>query len=226
MLLLHCVATTAQTHKPNLPFIEVSGTAVREIEPDEIYVAITLSEKSIDNKKYSIENQEEKLNQILKSLSVDRKNLQLSDLNSEILRNRRSEIGFKQSKEYLLKLSNSNDVSAFFRLLFEANIKEADVVKTHHTKLAEYTKQTRIDAIKAARDKAEYLLQAVGKIVDSPIEILEGHEPEYDNFNYYRANAYTGKAMSENDAGDETISSSEFKKIRIRSSYRVKYSIK
>ncbi len=204
----------------DLPYIEVIGTATREIEPDQIYVSITLTEKSIDNKKYSIELQEEKLEQILKNLNIDPKNLVLSDLNSMILRDKKNEIGFKQSKEYTLLLNNSNDVSKLFRQLFEANIKEADVEKVQHTKLTDYTKEVRIEAIRAAKEKATYLLEAIGKTIDQPLEISENNRYTSSEDNNYRGNVYSKKEAS------ETISSSEFKKILVSFSYRVKYSIK
>lgn len=205
----------------DLPYIEVIGTATREIEPDQIYVSITLTEKSIDNKKYSIELQEEKLGQILTSLNIDPKNLVLSDLNSRILRDKKNEIGFKQSKEYTLLLNNSNDVSKLFRQLFESNIREADIEKVQHTKLTDYTKEVRIEAIKAAKEKATYLLEAIGKTIDQPLEISENNRyTSSEDNNYYRGNVYSKKDAS------EAISSSEFKKIILSMSYRVKYSIK
>ena len=40
------------SQQTELPFIEVTGTAKREIEPNLIYISITLTEKSIDNKKF------------------------------------------------------------------------------------------------------------------------------------------------------------------------------
>jgi uncharacterized protein YggE len=203
----------------SVPFIEVVGTATKEIDPDQIFVSITLSEKSIDNKKYSIELQEEKLQQLLKKLNIDLKNLTLSDFSSRILRDQKSEIGFKQSKEYVLLLKSADEVSKVFKELFDANIKEADVIKTQHTNIQQYIKQARIDAIKAAKEKAVYLLEAVGNKIDQPLEIIEQNRPQ-DDSNYYRGNVYSKKEAV------ETLASSEFKKIVINISYKVRYSIK
>jgi uncharacterized protein YggE len=202
------------------PFIEVVGNATKEIEPDQIFVSITLTEKSIDNKKYSIELQEEKLNQLLNKLNIDLKNLTLSDLNSQIIKDKKNEIGFKQSKEYILRLKSADEVSKVFKELFDSNIKEADVIKTQHSNILEYIKQVRIDALKAAKQKAEYLLEAIGNKIDQPLEIIEQNRNS-DDFNYYRGNVFSRKEIAE-----QTISSSEFKKIVINISYKVKYSIK
>lgn len=204
---------------PDVPFIEVTGTATQEIEPDQFFVSITLSEKSIDNRKYSIENQEEKLGQILKTLQIDANKLTLSDLSSQIIKDKKGEIGFKQTKEFLLLLKTSSDVSKLFSALFEANIKQADVIKTSHSNMVAFSKEVRIDAIKAAKEKAEYLLEAVGNTINEPLQIIE-ETMNSSNYNTFRGREYANKELT------ETISSSEFKKIVISFSYRVKYSIK
>lgn len=48
------------------PFIEVIGTAQKEIVPDEIYIGITLREKSEGKNRMSIEEQEKLLFEELK----------------------------------------------------------------------------------------------------------------------------------------------------------------
>ena len=201
-------------------FIEVVGNAKKEIDPNQIFVSITLSEKSIDNKKYSIEAQEEKLQQLLKKCNIDWSNLTLSDFNSKIIRDKKNEIGFKQSKEFILLLKSADEVSKIFKELFDANIKEADVVSVQHTNILEYVKEVRIEAIKSAKEKAQYLLEAIGNKIDQPMEVIEQNRNS-DDFNYYRGNVYSRKEEAE-----QTISSSEFKKIVINISYKVKYSIK
>jgi uncharacterized protein YggE len=213
-------AQNVSTTVNSIPFIEVVGNAKKEIDPNQIFVSITLSEKSIDNKKYSIEAQEEKLQQLLKKCNIDLSNLTLSDFNSKIIRDKKNEIGFKQSKEFILLLKSADEVSKIFKELFDANIKEADVVSVQHTNILEYVKEVRIEAIKAAKEKAQYLLEAIGNKIDQPMEVIEQNRNS-DDFNYYRGNVYSRKEEAE-----QTISSSEFKKIVINISYKVKYSIK
>ena len=133
-------AQNVSTTVNSIPFIEVVGNAKKEIDPNQIFVSITLSEKSIDNKKYSIEAQEEKLQQLLKKCNIDWSNLTLSDFNSKIIRDKKNEIGFKQSKEFILLLKSADEVSKIFKELFDANIKEADVVSVQHTNILEYVK--------------------------------------------------------------------------------------
>ena len=213
LLLIYGITFSQNINQQTIPFIEVTGNAKKEIDPNLIFVSITLSEKSIDNKKYSIENQEVRLNKIIENLGINKSNLTLSDLNSTILNDKRKEIGFKQEKEFNLKLENSLQVSKLFESLFEANIKEANVTKIDHTDIINLNKEVRIEAIKSAKAKAEYLLLAVGNKIGKPLEISE----VTDDYNYYRKNLNSNRFTP--------ISTSEFKKITITFSYRVKYSI-
>ena len=201
-----------------LPFIEVTGTAKREIEPNLIYISITLTEKSIDNKKFSIEAQEKELQKILTELNIPSSKLTLADYNSSILTVKRKEIGFKQSKQFTLILETAKQVSELFEKLFNANIKEADVFKIDHTDIVKFNKEVRIDAIKAAKDKAEYITNAVGNKIDKPLEIIELGATD---MNYYRGNLNTFYSQNV----ETNSSSSEFKKILITFSFKVKYQI-
>lgn len=213
LLLIYGITFSQNINQQTIPFIEVTGNAKKEIDPNLIFVSITLSEKSIDNKKYSIENQEVRLNKIIENLGINKSNLTLSDLNSTILNDKRKEIGFKQEKEFNLKLENSLQVSKLFESLFEANIKEANVTKIDHTDIINLNKEVRIEAIKSAKAKAEYLLLAVGNKIGKPLEISE----VTNDYNYYRTSLNSNRFTP--------ISTSEFKKITITFSYRVKYSI-
>lgn len=201
-----------------LPFIEVTGTAKREIEPNLIFISITLTEKSIENKKFSIEAQEKELQKILTELNIPSSKLTLADYNSSILTVKRKEIGFKQSKQFTLILETAKQVSELFEKLFNANIKEADVFKIDHTDIVKFNKEVRIDAIKAAKDKAEYLTNAVGNKIDKPLEIIELGATD---MNYYRGNLNTFYSQNV----ETNSSSSEFKKILITFSFKVKYQI-
>jgi uncharacterized protein YggE len=199
-------------------YIEVIGTSKREIEPNQIFISITLSEKSIDNKKYSIEVQENKLYNILSDLNISKSKLTLSDLTSSIISSdKRKEIGFKQEKEFILILENGHQVSNFFNRLFEANIKEAEVVKIDHTDIVKINREVRIEAVKIAKEKAEYILNAVGNKIGAPLEIIE----QNIDLNYNSRNIY-----NVNFANDETVLvNNEFKKIIISFSFKVKYVI-
>ncbi len=220
LLLLICLSNfvfSQNAKEVEPPYIEVIGTAKREIDPNQIFISITLIEKSIDNKKYSIDAQETKLQQILSDLNISKSKLTLSDFSSSIITEKRKEVGFKQSKQFILLLETAQQVSNLFEKLFDANIKEADVVKIDHTDIVNYNKEVRIEAVKAAKAKAEYITNAVGNKIGKPLEIIEQNA----DTNFYLGNA--NRFNMSNTA--ITLSSSEFKKIIITFSFKVKYLI-
>lgn len=200
---------------PSLPYIEVTGTAYKEITPDKIYVSITLTDKSTSNQKYSIDEQEIKFKTALQKLGIDLNNLTLSDLNSNIILKDKKESGIKQTKEFTLILKNSDEASKVFQEFDELNIKQADVFKTENSKIEDYRKEVRIAAIKNAKEKANYLLEEIGKKIGEPQEIKE--LPEND-FNYYRGNTFGRKSTLKSEEND-------FEKFTIKFSYSVKYLI-
>lgn len=85
------------------PYIEVTGTAIREIIPDEIYIGITIHEKYENKVKVTIEEQEEKLKSAIKSIGVDLANLYLSDANVDLIK-----IGWK-NKDLITNITVRNN---------------------------------------------------------------------------------------------------------------------
>lgn len=201
------------------PFIEVIGTATRLVTPDKIFISITLTNKIIGKEEYTIEKQEEKLKSAIKDLNIDLKNLYLSDSNSEITRYKKRETGIKLSKEYTLIVKNAEEVSLVFRELNKIEIKEAAIEKAESSEITTIRKEVRIEAIQAAKEKASYLLTAIGEQLGKPLIVREERiEPYTRNLG---SNTFSNSYYKESKS--EEIS---FEKIEVTFSYYVKYAIK
>ena len=224
IFLLASISSFAQVEKPPVqkPFIEVTGTASREVIPDRIFISIVLSDKIVDKEPYSIQSQEQKLRQSLSKINIDLNNLYLSDANSEITRYKKKETGFKVTKEFTLQVKNADEVSKVFKELYAINIKEGSITKTESSKIDSLRKEVRIAAIKAAKNKAEYLLTAIGEQIDKPLEIRE-----QEDIPYYRENISNNVSFNTrlNDTDDKP-GEINFQKFTIKFSYYIKYSIK
>ena len=153
--------------------------------------------------------------------AIDELDKALSDSNSQIFYKRRREKGVVLSKEYVLEVSTPQQLNSVFESLNNNNIKEASVTKTEHSEIIQIRKEVRIDAIKAAKEKAEYLLSAIDEEIGSPIEISEdigtGSLSPYSN-GENRANS---RYLSESSLNDVN-----FKTIEVRFSYYVRFGIK
>lgn len=197
------------------PFIEVVGTAQKEVIPDRIYISILLIEKMENNQDYSIQIQEENLKKIVTLNNIDSKNLFLSNAISEVTQNKKNETGIKLTREYTLILKNAEEVTKIFRELTEINIKEITVKKTEYSDIESVRKEVRQNAIKATKEKAEYLLAAIGSQINSPLEIKEVEDRPYRNL-----------ASNTVISSDTESLQTSFEKIVVKFSYFIKYSIK
>ena len=207
-----------------LPFIEVVGTAEQEVVPDQIHIEITLSEKIVNRRNYTIIEQENNLKAKLNALGISLDQLTLSDSNSIILRNKRRDTGVKLIKEFILLVHTSEEVSNVFKALNEININEASILKTEHSKITDIRKEVRINAIKAAKEKASYLLEAIDEELGLPIKIEEITQNGYSNL---RSNMAVSQSVnaSLNLAGANNMNIA-FRPIKVKFSYYIKYAIK
>jgi len=206
--------------KPQPPFIEVTGTAEKEVVPDIIYISIALVDKIEGKATYSIDEQEAKLKSALKSIGIDLSNLTLANASSDIIFKKNKEKGTVQRKQYMLKVSTAAEVNKVFEALYNNNIKEADIIKVDYSKMDALRKEVRIAAVKAAKDKAIYLLEAIGEQPGKPLEITE------QTNSYSRANIMSNVFIPSDSAGDINTDALDFKKIKVSFSYFIKYSIK
>lgn len=210
-----------------LPYIEVIGTAEEEVTPDEIYINITIREKYQNKVKITIEEQEVKLLSALKSLGIDMNNLFLSDANADYVKIRWQKKDVLTSKDYTLKVSNATTVGQVFLKLDELEIADAYMARVNHSKLDSLEKKIEIRAIKDAKDKADYLLNAIGEQTGKPILIRENeYLPNRATVTdrSYLEGVYVlheSKMKAEYDKNEL-----QFQKIKIRKSIYVKFAIK
>ncbi|WP_269243339.1 SIMPL domain-containing protein [Flavobacterium limnophilum] len=197
------------------PYIEVIGTAQTEVVPDKIYLSIVLSEKTEKNDDFSIQIQEEQLKKLVRTNDIEDKNLFLSEAISEVTRDKKKETGIKLTREYTLILKNAEKVTKIFQELTDINIKEVNVKKTEYSEIESVQKQVRENAIKAAKEKAEYLLSAIGDKIGKPLEIKELE-------NKYMKNAKSNIII---ESSEDEMQTTSFEKIVVKFSYFIKYSI-
>ena len=214
----------AQNDPQPIPHIEVTGTARLDIMPDEIYVSVTLRERAEGKDKITIEEQERQVREGLQEIGIPLELLTLSDSESDYVKiswGRREVIS---SKRYTLKLSTAVQVGSVFEKLDELKIQDAYISKTEHSEIVKLRKQLRIDAIKAAKEKADYLLEAIGEVTGHALEVRE-NEPSYYNTRLNNIQSYNfaeERSLSKADALPEI----GFQKIRLETSIYVKFEIK
>lgn len=209
------------------PYIEVTGTAEKEIVPDEIYIGISIHERYVNKIKVTIEEQETNLKNMVKSLSIDLKNLSLSDADADYIRVRWQKKDVMTKKNYTLKVSDVATLNKVFEGLEKLEITDASIDRVSHSKIDELRKEVRILAIKAAKEKAEYLTAAIGSSIGIPLVINEIPQNGIYNINKYNLNSnIISNETYQNYGGAELPETIQFENIKLTASIYIKYLIK
>jgi uncharacterized protein len=216
---------------PEKDVIEVTGTVEEEIMPDEIYVKITIREKMDAREKITIEQQEEKLKTAVTGSGIDIKNLSVSDLSADYIRVKWNKKDVMSKKEYVLKTTNTTQLKLFYKELDKIDIEDADIFRVTHSKLDSIKKAVRIKAIKAAKDKATYLLTSINENVGKCLLVQEqATSTTRENYNvnafYAKSNSYYQNARFLDGSDDKNDEEIGFKKIKVSYSIFCKFEIK
>lgn len=225
ILIAFSISSFAQMVMPEeKPYIEITGEAEKEITPDEIYISITLLENQDGKDNRSIDTQEKELKKGLTQIGLDLKNLTLSDASSNYIKVkwlRKDAVG---RTEYQLKVTDATMVGKVFEKLDELKIQNAYIAKVDHSQMEEFEKAVRIAAIKDAKERADYLLTAIGEQTGKPLVVRENANNFYPQVYREQESMMYMKASANMDAVADT--SLDFKKIKINASVYVKFAIK
>jgi uncharacterized protein YggE len=121
-----------------------------------------------------------------------------------------------------LQLATAEQVTKVTQELQGMHLGELAITKTEYSKIESLQKEVRIAAIKAAKEKADYLLQALGEQADRPLEIQE--IPGNIFMRAPASNAVLSNSLAAMQEDDDLETS--FSKIQVKFSYSVKFGIK
>jgi uncharacterized protein YggE len=208
-----------------IPYIEVTGTAELDIIPDQIYLEMTLKEDYKGKDKITISEQEEELKKALIKIGIDITNLSLTDANADYVRVRWSKKDILTKRDYTLIVSNAKILVKVLQELDKLDINEAHITKVNHSKIDSLKREVRISAIKAAKEKSDYLLNAIGEETGKPLIISETPTPAYSNVNrsMRSSRSETEQYFTERQKLKSDI---QFQKLKLRTSIYIKFSIK
>lgn len=224
-MLLFCLPTLAQNtpnvEKDPIKKIEVTGTAELEIVPDELYFSISLKEYFKDEKnqkdKVALETLEKQLIEAVKSAGLPKENLSISGVTGyREWTGKKKPQHFLAGKQFQLKLSNANNINDLMAKVDDRGVEYVSMNRVEHSKKEEFRKQVKMNALKAAKEKAGYLLESIGEKLG---EVLEIHEVEEGNvYPVYKAQMSNMRMMAA-DAAPESDGGLEYQKIKY--SYRM-----
>ncbi|WP_165824036.1 SIMPL domain-containing protein [Pseudochryseolinea flava] len=227
MMVLMFVATAvfAQEGFKGEHFIEVTGTAEQEIDPNEITVLIRLREFEENRQKTSLEKLDQDFLAALKNAGIDKKRLELADAGSNIGKFGRKDKEAFRVKSYNLKLSSGAELEKFLEKLEPVKVDLVNIVKVTHTEIEKLKLDLKVKALQAAKAKATTLLTAIGGEIGKTLMVREWEEPVQPMYTanvMYKAESYDGDAGGVVDQQSET----PFKKIKLRSQIAAQFEVK
>ncbi|MBT2620515.1 MULTISPECIES: SIMPL domain-containing protein [Chryseobacterium] len=205
---------SAQEVKKNA--IEVTGVAEMEVEPDEIIFNIGIK---ADNKNELADN-EKKLFETLKSNGVKNEDITFKSMYQNIYSKTA-----KFTKSFQFKVNAKTNLSKVFEGLNQKWVSNLNISEVKNTKIAEFRKTVKINALKAAKEKADYLLESMGKKTGAPLEIVEIED--YTSDTVLPIGAYARKSNTvqmEADAGVD-YSFDNIENIKLKYSIKTRYEI-
>ena len=202
--------------------ISVSGSAEMEIIPDEIYVNVVLREyqKRGEDKK-ELETLKNDFLTACRSAGIADSAVSIVSYtgynNYFWLRKKKKTPDLFASITYQVKFSASKQMDDLVDKLDDEATQSFDIVNTSHSKMTEFRRQLKIQAVKAAKDKAIYLTEAIGEKLGSAITVKEPVEPTYsitgsNSISQVNSNFSYRKESYSNDKSFEV----DFKSIKLR----------
>ena len=230
-LLLLITALQAQTQVNPFPkTITVTGSAEMEIVPDEIYVQVDL--KEYDKKgqgKIDIETIKRNFLMAARNVGVPDSAISIAAYGgygyNPWIRKKNKKNELFASISYQLKIRDSKQLDALVDKLDDEATTNFFIQRTSHSKLAELRKQLKIAAVKAAKEKAQYLTEAAGEKLGEAVTINEPTE-YYIPFNGMARSNVMMKAedAAAGYAGDTTPV--DFRKIKLKHDVTVVFALK
>ena len=218
IFILALLSTAPAQTKTEKRSIEVTGSAEMFIMPNEFTFKIVLTERIENKQKLTIETQEANLKSELTKLGVDvQKDLTIYDLTSVYIARKRTRDTLG-SKVYSLKLRDLQKIEALQDIADRLNIAGLDLVESTHSDLTTFRRETKIEAVKAAKAKAQYMLGAIGETIGAALFIQEIPEEDSDNryTSNYRSNSNISSGIINSQSIQDSQSALSFSKIKIR----------
>lgn len=210
--------------------ITVNGSAELEIVPDEIYVQVYLKEyEKKGSGKVSIDKIRQDFLTAVRSLGLPDTSISVSGYDANNFnpwwrkKNKKEEL--YASITYQVKLKSAAQVDQLVDKLDDNATQNFYISKTSHSKLEEIRRNLKIQAVRAAKEKADYLAEAVNAKIGVPVTINEPgeyYQPYYGNAASNRM--MKAEAMEQSAPADQP--QADFKKMKMRYEVSVVFELK
>lgn len=203
------------------PYVEVAGSADTMVTPDEIFIAINISEKDTKNKT-SVEELERKMFDALKAMGIDvEKDLTTSDLSSNFKTYFLKSKDIMKSKDYMLKVKDAVTATKVFIKLEDLGISNSSIDHVDYSKMEEMKNVMRTKAIENAKLRAIALTKPLQQGIGPAIFISDNEVyPIRPLARQAKVNLYEASDSA------QALPQIDFEKIEVSSNVNAKFILK
>ncbi|HEX6223795.1 MAG TPA: SIMPL domain-containing protein [Chryseolinea sp.] len=223
VFLLATLASFGQETFKGEHFIEVTGSAEMEVEPNEIFLFVRLREFEENRAKVSLEKLDQEFLQAVKAANIDRKNLTLADAGSKLDKIRRKDKDAFREKSYEIKLTSAAELEKFLEKIEPVKIDRLDITRLHHSEMEKFKIDLKVKALQAAQTKASTLLKSIGAEIGKPIMVRDWDQDPVQPLPQARVSNMMYKAEADDMAVEEQIA---FRKLKLRAQITAQFEIK
>ena len=204
-------------------FIEVTGRAEREVEPNEIFVFIRLKEFEENRQKIALEKLEKDFFNALKDAGIDRKRVELADIGSRLDKFGRKDKDAFREKSFQIKLTSAPELEKFLEKLEPVKVNLVDITKLSHSDLEKIRMELKISALQAARTKAENLLKAINAEIGKPLMVRDWDMEVYPMQEMTANVRYKSEMTDQSEMQEPSLG---FRKIKLQAQITAQFEIK
>lgn len=209
-------AQNVQT-QPFPSYVEVNGVAEREIDPNRIYLTITINERESKGR-ITVEAQEQDMIRVLRGLGIDTKEqLRVSDISSSRLKRSQA----VTTKNYQLLLTEPSIVGEVYASLQAVGITAIGIEKATHSDIEQLRGEVRDEAMRNARATAQSLAAAVDQTIGKAFYINYYQSAQPTVFRMANAKAYVEESVADMAAG--AVEQPEFRKLKLTANVQAKF---
>lgn len=206
-------------------FIEVSGTARQELEPNEIYVSVQLREFEENREKVSLEKLDKEFWDAIKNASIDRKKVTIANVGSQFGKLGRKDKDAFREKTYQVILNSGAELEKLLEKVEPVKVNQITLTKITHTELEKYRLELKVKALQAAKAKADALLKSIGSEMGKTLMVREFEN--YYPMDNMAANVMVRSKASYESAGDMPAEDpTAFRKITLQAQVTAQFEIK
>jgi uncharacterized protein YggE len=211
--------------------ITVTGSAEMEIIPDEIYVQVDLKEYEKKGQgKINIENIKRNFLDNVKAIGIPDSLVSIAAYDgfggNPWLRKKNKKNELLASISYQIKIKTSKQLDDLVDKLDDEATTNFYIQRTSHSKLTELRKQLKIQAIKAAKEKAQYLTEAINEKAGEAVTINEPTEYYQPYYNTMRSNVMMKEQAMAGDMAAANGNPVDFRKMKLRYDVTVVFAVK